>query len=99
MTHPFFKVGMTISLLLILLFIVRVMFRRDKDPESKINLDDLLIGDDGKVSKAAVVLLGAFLMTTWVIIHLTLMDKLTEGYLTIYAGAWIAPTVTKLIKG
>src|ERR1043165_1309303 len=98
MNHLYCKLAMTIALLCVLLFIVRVMFKRDKDPESKISLDDLLIGDDGKLSKAAVVLLGAFLMTTWVIIHLTLTDKLTEGYLTLYAGAWIAPTVTKLIK-
>ncbi len=99
MIHPYFKLAMMAALLCVLLFIVRVMFKRDKDPDSKINLDDLLIGDDGKLSKAAIVLLGAFLLTTWVVIHLTLTDKLTEGYLTIYAGAWIAPTVTKLIKG
>jgi len=99
MTHPYFKVVMTVALLSILLFIVRVMFKRDKDPDSKVNLDDLLIGEDGKVSKAAVVMLGAFLMTTWVIIHLTLMDKLTEGFFGAYMLAWVTPTVAKLIKG
>ncbi len=99
MIHPYFKLAMMAALLCVLLFIVRVMFKRDKDPDSKINLDDLLLGDDGRLSKAAVVLLGSFLLTTWVIIHLTLTDKLTEAYLGAYMAAWVIPTVTKLIKG
>lgn len=97
MTHTYTKVIMIAALVCVLLFLVRIMFLRNKDDSSAINLDDLLIGEDGKLSKSAVVMLGAFVMTTWVIIHLTIVDKLTEGYLTIYAGAWISPTVTKLI--
>ncbi len=99
MLHPYFKLAMMSALMLILIFIVWIMFKRSKDPESNIYLDDLLLGEDGKMSKASVVMLGSFLMTTWVIIHLTLTDKLTEGYMTIYAGVWITPVVTKLIKG
>jgi hypothetical protein len=70
---------------------------RSRSGASAINLDDLLLGEDGKVSKAAAVMMGSFAGTTWVIVYLTLCDKLTEGYFAAYLAAWVAPTVTKLI--
>ena len=70
---------------------------RSRSGASAINLDDLLLGEDGKVSKAAAVMMGSFAGTTWVIVYLTLCDKLTEGYFAAYLAAWVAPSVTKLI--
>lgn len=57
---------------------------------------DLLM-EHNKASKAAHVMLGAFAVTTWMMVYLTLSEKLTEGYLAIYVAAWIAPVVTRLI--
>lgn len=93
------QIGLIAALVLIISFAYRLLHNRNKDAASKISLDDLLLGDDGKVSKAAIVLLGAFVMTTWVVIYLTLQDKLTEGYFGGYIAAWVAPTITKLFKG
>jgi len=75
------------------------IWRRSKNHTSKIDLDDLLCGDDGKIAKSAVVLLGSFALTTWVIVYLAITNKLNEGYFAAYLAAWVAPTVTKLIKG
>lgn len=61
------------------------------------DLRDLLM-ENGRVSKAACVMLGAFAATTWQFIYYTLNGKLTEGYLGIYVAAWIAPVVARLIS-
>lgn len=91
------KILMTIALVMVITSIIFVLIKRDRSSSSRINLEDLLIGDDGKLSKAAAVMLGAFAMTTWLMVYLALNGKMTEGYLAIYVGAWIAPTVTRLV--
>lgn len=93
------KIYMTIALLVMIGLVVLTLLHSNRSFTSKLNLEDLLLGEDGKISKAAAVMMGSFLMTTWLMIYLTLNGKMTEGYFTIYCGAWIIPTVTKLIKG
>lgn len=91
------KLGMVLALCLIVALISFVLWRRDRSAASKIDLEDLLLGDDGKLSKAAAIMMGAFAFTTWMMGYLTLMGKMTEGYAAIYVGAWITPTVVKLV--
>lgn len=91
------KILMATALVLVIASIIFVLIKRDRSSTSAINLEDLLMGDDGKLSKAASVMMGAFAMTTWLMVYLALNNKMTEGYLAIYVGAWIAPTVTRLI--
>jgi hypothetical protein len=91
------KLGMAALLCLTILIVIWSVLRRSKLIESRIDLDDLLLGDDGKLSKAAAVLLGSFILTSWIMIYLTLTGKMTEGYFTSFSGIWIIPTVTKLI--
>jgi hypothetical protein len=93
------KLLMTVALILVIVAIVYILMKRDRSSSSRINLEDLLLGEDNKVSKAAAVMLGSFAMTTWLMVYLALGAKMTEGYFTIYCGAWIIPTVTKLITG
>lgn len=91
------KLLMVAALIVAIALVMLMLVRRDRSTTSQVNLEDLLLGDDGKLSKAASVMLGAFLMTTWLMVYLALNAKMTEGYLAIYVGAWIAPTVTRLI--
>jgi hypothetical protein len=91
------KLLMVMALILLTAGLTAALVRRDRSSSSGVNLEDLLLGDDGKLSKAAAVMMGAFAMTTWLMVYLALSGKMTEGYLAIYVGAWIAPTVTKLI--
>ena len=95
----FTKIGMIIALLIIVSVVGRSLWARNKDEKSKINFDDLLLGDDDKLSKAACVMLGAFVLTSWMMVQLTMTGKLTEGFLGIYVAAWITPAVAKLMKG
>ena len=91
------KLVAALSLVLLALVLWRGISKRADNVHSKVNWDDLLLGDDGRMSKAAFVMLGAFAVTTWMMVLLTVRDKMTEGYLAIYVGAWITPTVTSLI--
>ena len=93
------KLLMAIVLALLVLFLTWILMRRHRCAASGLNFDDLLLGDDGKLSKAAAVMMGAFVCTTWLMVYLALVGKMTEGYLIAYLGAWVAPTVTKLITG
>lgn len=74
------------------------LFRRNRSTQSTIDFDDLLLGDDGRMSKSAAVLLGSFVLTSWIMFYLTVTGKMSEGYLTIYGGLWIVPTVATLIS-
>ena len=60
------------------------------------NLMDLLM-ENGRVSKIACAFMLVLAVSTWVIVNLTVSGRLTEGYLTIYTGAWIVPLVTKVV--
>ena len=80
------------------LLVVWSLIRVSRSEKSKINLDDLLLDKDGTTSKSAIVFLGSWAMTTWVIVFLTLTEKLTELYFTAYITAWIVPVVTRFIK-
>jgi hypothetical protein len=65
---------------------------------AQFDLTDIIM-ENGKVSKIAVVMLGAFLMTTWMMIHMTIHKTMTEGYFTIYGGLWISPIVARILRG
>jgi len=92
-----YKILMVSVLAVLLALLLVSLFRRDRNITSQIDLEDLLLGDDGRLSKAAAVMMGAFALTTWVIAYLAVNDKLTEGYFSAYLAAWVAPTVTRLI--
>lgn len=93
------KILMALVLALVVLVITLALLRRHRSSMSRLNFDDLLLGDDGKLSKAAAVMMGAFACTTWLMVYLALTGRMTEGYLAAYLGAWVAPSVTKLIVG
>lgn len=92
-----YKALMLAALAVLLVVAVISLRRRDRCSSSPLKLEDLLLGDDGRLSKAAAVMMGAFALTSWAIAYLALNDKLTEGYFAAYLGAWVAPTVTALI--
>ena|SRR5271170_4761893 len=86
-------------LALTVLSIIFTLVRKSRSHVSRVQIDDLLLGEDGKISRAACVLLGSFLLTSWGMVFMWLNEKMTEGYFAAYLAAWVAPAVTKLIKG
>lgn len=86
--------GLLFALLVVLVLLL--LWRLHRDPAVSFNLLDLLL-ENGRVSKAACVMMGAFGVTTWQMVYFTLENRMTEGFLGIYVGAWIAPVVTRLV--
>jgi hypothetical protein len=84
------------TLTVFILFCFYTAFKLHTNKANSFDILDLLM-ENGRISKAAVVMMGSFALTTWIMISLTSTDKLTEGYLGIYVGAWIAPVVVRLI--
>lgn len=93
------KLIMGLVLAVIGLLLLRGILKRDRNMTSRINIEDLLIGPDGKVSKSAAIMIGSFIITSWMMVYMTMGDKMTEGYFTAYLAAWVIPFVTYLIKG
>jgi hypothetical protein len=56
-----------------------------------------LFMENGRASKGAVVLIGSFAATTWFFVFYSLTGRMTEGYFGLYAAAWIAPVVARMI--
>lgn len=78
------------------LLIVLSFYRAHRNPAFDFDLFDLIM-ENGKVSKAAVVFMGSFAATTWIMIRLTLDGELTEGYFAGYGAIWVAPVVTRFL--
>lgn len=70
------------------LMIVWWFVQQSRSPESKIALQDIILGSDDKVSLTKVAQFGAFMVSTWGFIHLVVYNNLTEWYYTSYMIAW-----------
>lgn len=90
---------MLLCLLVGLMAILWALERRSNSAISLIHLDDLLLGEDGKASKAAAVMGGSFLVTSWVVVWQTVNGTLSDLTFASYIAAWVVPTVTKILKG
>lgn len=87
---------LALSFLLLVLVAWRELRRAQCSTSNGYDWLDLLM-ENGKASKAAHVMLGAFVTTTWFFVYYAIAGKMTEGYYAIYAGSWIAPVVARLI--
>lgn len=87
---------LALSFLLLVLVAWRELGRVQRAVGNGYNWIDLLM-EDGKTSKSAHVMLGAFITTTWFFVYYAIAGKMTEAYYAIYAASWIAPVVARLI--
>lgn len=91
------QIAFAIVIFVVVALFVRALLNRNNDKDSKFALEELLLGDDGKTSKAAAVLMGAFVATTAVLLFQAWKGSLTDMTYAAYLAAWVAPTVTRLI--
>lgn len=58
-----------------------------------------LLTENGKASKTAVILLGAFVSTTWAFLYSTLETGEADSTLLLtYGGLWVAPILARILK-
>lgn len=86
----------TLIALLIVLLIGRTLSRWNKADEIDFSFLDL-ITENGRASKGAIVLLGAFVATTFVFVYYALTGRMTEGYFGLYGAMWVTPVVARMI--
>lgn len=78
--------------------ILASMIGRSRNQSSPIDLEDLLLGADGKLSKAAALLFAAFFFSSWVVGLQTLRGTLSDATFAAYLAAWVAPTLAAMFK-
>jgi hypothetical protein len=78
------------------------LIRQSRNGNSPIDIEDLLLerGPDGtkQLSKIAFYLLGAFLVSSWVVVYQLTLGTLTDVTFGAYLAAWVAPLITKIVK-
>lgn len=90
---------MVVVLVMVIIAIIYEFYRAQKDETFQaFNLYDLFM-ENGRLSRSSVVMMGAFALTSWMMVNLTLNNKMTEGYLLAYGGMWVAPSLTRIVKG
>lgn len=70
-------------------------WRYQKDPANRFNFLDLLM-ENGRLSRIALAFDAVLVVTSWIVLKLVVDGKMTEGYLAIYGGFWIAPVLAKM---
>jgi len=91
--HPY---GMNIALAAVAILIAISLYRTNRD-NPDFNLVDLLM-ENKRVSKVSCLVMGSFGVHTWIMLYLTVHDKMSEGYLTIYGATWAAPLIVRLFN-
>jgi len=87
------SLALAVTLLAILLWLLRA----NRSVASKINLDDFLLAEDGRASKAALVMYVALVVSSWVVVLQAMRGSLTDLTFGAYLAAWVAPTVARII--
>lgn len=93
---PKYVIGAVATVLILLA--ARAIRRWQLKEDAPFDVQDLFL-ENGKASRGAVVLMGAFAATTWFFVYYTWTGKMTEGYFGLYAGAWVAPIIVRVIFG
>ena len=97
--HVSAKIVAVVILVFIALSVVISLLRRSANKASRVDLEDLLLDADGKMSKSAVVMYAGIATAIWMMVYLTMAEKMTEGYFSAFLLSIVAPAVTKIIKG
>jgi hypothetical protein len=77
------------------LLIMFSFWRAHKNHGIDFDLLDLL-KQNGRASKVSVIIMGAFIMSTWVVANRELSGTLTADFFGLYLAAWVSPLITLL---
>lgn len=90
--------GLTLVLALFVVSVLVSLLWRHRDPKSDFDIDDLLLGEDGRASKSAMVMFVALGLSSWVVAYRALLGTLSDEMFAGYLLAWVAPTLTAIYK-
>lgn len=78
--------------------IVISFWRATRNHAVSFNALDLIM-ENGKAERKAVAFMVVLAVSIWVLIDLEMKGKMSEGYYTIFIGAWVIPIVAKMFAG
>lgn len=97
MKFEFMEVRWSFIVLALMVILIAIsLWHAHKRKDLEFSLFDLIM-EGGRVSKIAFAFMTVLAMTTWVIIHLTVSGRLTEGYLGLYLTAWVTPLIARVV--
>ena len=85
------------ALIIFVLLIAWSFYRAQRNPSFAFDLFDLVM-ENGRVSKLAVAFLTGLVVLSWIMIRLTVTNRMTEGYFGLYGSILIAPVIAKLFS-
>lgn len=85
------------ALLIISLVVAWSIYRAHRNPDFAFNFLDIIM-ENGRISRLACVFMGAFAVSSWIMIRVTFDGKMTEGLFTAYGAVWVAPIIAKLFS-
>lgn len=65
-----------------------LLYRLQKSKDTPFDIADFLLGPDGKASQMKLAQLGAFLISSWGFVYLTVHNQLTEWFYSSYLAIW-----------
>jgi len=78
------------AVIIILLVILAIILAyRATHSTSRFSFEDAFLDENGKTSHARIAYFVALMVSTWAFTYMTMEDKLTEWFMTIYVGAWV----------
>lgn len=83
--------------LLIVVLLWLILYRLHHDRRTAFDLTDVLM-ENGRVSRQALIEVGAFLATTWVLIHQEFKNVVTDWYVLAYGSFWILKGAMRVWK-
>ena len=83
---------MEVLLFLIFLTSIWLIWKAQK-VASEVKLQDLILGPDNKASWSKIAAIIGFVIGSWVVVYLTLHDKLTEMYFLFYFAICVGSPV------
>lgn len=78
----------------LILFVGALLLWAQLNKENPVDLSQVIMDQKlGKVTGASFGLFVAMLVSSWMMVYLTVTKDMTEGYITLYLGAWSAVKV------
>lgn len=85
------------AFIIAVLGIIWSIYRLHLNPAVNFNMLDLLL-EGGKVSKVSCLVMGAFFVTSWIMVDLQAHGKMTEMFFAGYGSLWVAPLLVRLFN-
>ena len=85
--------GMGAMVVVLVALVALVAHRANVDKDSKFNLADAFLDDNGKTNMTHVLMFGAWIIASWAMVAMVVSDQLTEWFLAGYLGAFVLNSI------